>query len=183
MTDYWNYIVTAIGIVGFYFAGKKVWWCWYINILNQILWFTFGVVTEQWGFVVGALIYTVSFSKNAYMWTKEHFEKSYSPSDKPIPRPFVAYVTDEAGVTNFSGSQPPEQSSDSYVSPPLIDLEESMKARREKHELGEVPRCESKTIEEGHILSCRRDQHDDNDHYAELLLEGQIHGDHIFWSD
>jgi hypothetical protein len=68
----WNYIITAVGLAGFYLAGKKVWWCWYVNIFNQILWFTYGVITEQWGFVLGTFFYTFVFVKNAISWTKEH---------------------------------------------------------------------------------------------------------------
>lgn len=71
MTDYWNYIVTAVGLVGFYLAGKKVWWCWYVNIFNQVLWFVYGWTTGQWGFVLGTVFYTVVFCRNAVVWTKE----------------------------------------------------------------------------------------------------------------
>lgn len=82
MTEYWNYIVTFVGLVGFWLAGKKIWWCWYVNIFNQILWFTFGLVTEQWGFVVGSLFYTAVFGRNAYRWTREHFHKGPKLGEK-----------------------------------------------------------------------------------------------------
>ena len=81
MTEYGNYIVTAVGLLGFYLAGKKVWWCWYVNIANQVLWFVYGTVTEQWGFVFGTLIYTAVFTRNAYLWTKEHRERSNKPRE------------------------------------------------------------------------------------------------------
>jgi len=76
MTEYANYVITAIGLIGFYLAGKKVWWCWYVNIANQVLWFSYGVATEQWGFVLGTFFYTAVFVRNAVVWTLEHFSKT-----------------------------------------------------------------------------------------------------------
>lgn len=71
----WSWVLTIVGISGFILAGRKVWWCWYINIFCQALWFIYAIVTEQYGFIIASLMYTVVFSKNAYAWTKEHREK------------------------------------------------------------------------------------------------------------
>lgn len=68
----WSWVLTIIGLIGFYLAGRKVWWCWYVNIANQILWATYSFVTEQWGFLVGVFAYTAIFTKNAIEWTKDH---------------------------------------------------------------------------------------------------------------
>lgn len=69
---WWSFILTIIGLTGFWLAGKKVWWAWYVNIFNQALWAGYAVVTHQWGFLVGAAVYTVVFAQNAYKWTTEH---------------------------------------------------------------------------------------------------------------
>lgn len=85
----WSWVLTLVGLAGFFLAGKKVWWCWYVNIANQILWFTYALITEQWGFLVGVFAYLFVFVKNAYEWTREHFEESPAPerllpvSDEP----------------------------------------------------------------------------------------------------
>lgn len=81
MTDQlWSWVlgfIWLVGLVGFYLAGKKVWWCWYIiNIANQALWFTYAVVTEQWGFLVVSLIYMAVFLVNTAGWTREHLRGS-----------------------------------------------------------------------------------------------------------
>lgn len=73
--EYWSWILTAVGLTGFVLAGKKVWWCWYINIACQALWMTYAIVTEQWGFIVAALAYTFVFTKNAIEWTRDHRQK------------------------------------------------------------------------------------------------------------
>lgn len=67
-----SWLVGAVGLTGFYFAGKKVWWSWYINLFCQILWFTYAIVTGQPAFLVTAAVYSVIFAINAYKWTKDH---------------------------------------------------------------------------------------------------------------
>lgn len=71
----WSWLLSAVGLAGFYFAGKKVWWAWYVNIANQVLWTLYSVITEQWGFLVGAGFYLFVFIRNAVLWTKEHREQ------------------------------------------------------------------------------------------------------------
>jgi hypothetical protein len=61
-----------IGVVGFFLAGKKIWWAWYINIANQVLWTAYSLLSEQYGFLVVSFVYFVVFSKNAYEWTYDH---------------------------------------------------------------------------------------------------------------
>jgi hypothetical protein len=75
MDQVWSYVVTAIGILGFYLAGRKIWWAWYVNIFNQILWTMYAVVTQQWGFLLGAVFYTAVFTKNAVGWTRERHKQ------------------------------------------------------------------------------------------------------------
>jgi hypothetical protein len=69
--QYWSWLLSIIGVSGFILAGRKIWWCWYINIACQVLWFTYAVVTEQWGFIVGAIFYTAVFVDNARKWTRD----------------------------------------------------------------------------------------------------------------
>lgn len=66
-------VVSVVGLVGFYFAGKKVWWSWYINLFCQLLWVTFALVTGYLMFLATAAVYSVIFGINAYRWTKDHF--------------------------------------------------------------------------------------------------------------
>lgn len=71
----WSWLLGAVGLIGFWLAGRKVWWCWYINIANQILWVAYSLVTKQYGFLVAAFGYSFVFTKNAYTWTKEYKKK------------------------------------------------------------------------------------------------------------
>lgn len=73
--QWWSWILTAVGLTGFYFAGKKVWWSWYINLGCQALWLAYALVTQQYGFIMAAVAYSVLFFKNAYQWTRARFKK------------------------------------------------------------------------------------------------------------
>lgn len=68
----WPWLLSIVGVVGFELAGRKIWWAWYVNIACQGLWFAYAIVTQQYGFLVGAFFYLYVFVKNAYKWTKEH---------------------------------------------------------------------------------------------------------------
>lgn len=67
-----SWVVGAVGLIGFYFAGKRMWWSWYINLACQALWISYALVTGQPAFLVTAAVYSGIFAVNAYKWTKEH---------------------------------------------------------------------------------------------------------------
>ena len=73
----WSWLLTGIGVTGFFLAGRKVWWAWHVNIANQLLWLTYSLVTQQWGFLVGVAVYTWVFWGNAVRWTREHQEQRH----------------------------------------------------------------------------------------------------------
>ncbi len=66
----WSWILTAVGLSGFFLVGKKVWWSWYINLGCQALWFAYAIATTQYGFIVASILYAVVFTKNAVQWTR-----------------------------------------------------------------------------------------------------------------
>ncbi|MFW7414741.1 hypothetical protein [Demequina sp. SO4-18] len=73
MSDFpWDWLLTAVGVTGFILAGRRVWWSWYVNLACQALWMAYAIVTEQYGFIIAALVYTVVFLRNALAWTKDH---------------------------------------------------------------------------------------------------------------
>jgi hypothetical protein len=69
-----SWIVTAIGISGFFLAGRKVWWCWYLNVACQVLWAMYAYFSNTPAFYVASAFYFVVFSMNAIKWTKEHLK-------------------------------------------------------------------------------------------------------------
>lgn len=69
-----DYLLTFMGVATFWLAGNRVWWCWYLGLLTQVVWFVYAITTAQWGFLLGGLFYSAVYIKNAYQWTKEHRE-------------------------------------------------------------------------------------------------------------
>lgn len=70
-----SWIVTIVGLAGFWLAGNKVWWAWYINIANQLLWVAFALVSGYYAFLLGTAFYLAVFIKNAYQWTKDEIAR------------------------------------------------------------------------------------------------------------
>lgn len=73
----WSWVVTLVGVSGFWLAGRKIWWAWYVNIANQIMWVIFSLITGYYAFLIGTAVYTVVFVRNAYRWTKEHHKEKH----------------------------------------------------------------------------------------------------------
>lgn len=80
---WWSWILGFVGLIGFWLAGRKVWWAWYVNIANQVLWTIYSLVTEQYGFLVATVFYFWVFTNNAIKWTKEHRESTRCGAEPP----------------------------------------------------------------------------------------------------
>lgn len=72
---WWSWLLTIVGVTGFVLAGRKIWWAWYVNIACQALWFTYAIVSHQYGFIAASMIYAFVFTQNAQRWTSEHNDK------------------------------------------------------------------------------------------------------------
>lgn len=70
-----TWLVTIVGLTGFFLAGRKIWWSWYVNIGCQVLWVIYAITSQQYVFILAATCYTVVFTKNAISWTKAHRQK------------------------------------------------------------------------------------------------------------
>lgn len=86
MDQAWPWILTAVGLTGFVLAGRKVWWCWYVNLFCQLLWFIYAFTTEQYGFVLAAMVYTVVFMQNAAKWTYAHRRETRERKSSTAPK-------------------------------------------------------------------------------------------------
>lgn len=99
-------VVSAVGLIGFYFAGKKVWWSWYINLFCQLLWVTFALVTGYLVFLATAAVYSVIFGINAYRWTKEHFHNKKNWKEPELPEPESNLVLHARSELKRIGEEP-----------------------------------------------------------------------------
>ena len=83
MNPYWSWVLTAVGVTGLYFAGRKVWWAWLIGLGAQVLWLAYAIATQQWGFIVSAAAYGWIYTRNARLWWHSHQRDLALPKEKP----------------------------------------------------------------------------------------------------
>lgn len=71
-----DWVLTIVGLTGFVLAGRRVWWSWYVNLACQALWLAYALITQQYGFIVAALAYSIVFTRNAIAWTKDRAQNT-----------------------------------------------------------------------------------------------------------
>jgi len=70
--EYWSWALSCLGGFGIYLAGKKDWRGWAIGIVNEILWLVYAVITNQYGFIFGSVLYSTILINNLYGWLQEY---------------------------------------------------------------------------------------------------------------
>lgn len=66
------YILSIVGVTGMLVIGAGRWWGWVIALANECLWLGFAIVTQQYGFIIGAAIYGTVNAYNAMRWRRNH---------------------------------------------------------------------------------------------------------------
>lgn len=66
----WSVVLAAVGIFGLWLAGRKDWRGWAVGLGAQILWVTYAVMTEQYGFIGSAIAYSVVNFVNLRAWLR-----------------------------------------------------------------------------------------------------------------
>lgn len=67
----WSFVLSAIGILGIFLAGKKNKLGWAIGLGAQVLWIVFAITTAQYGFILAAIAYGTIYLKNWLSWNKD----------------------------------------------------------------------------------------------------------------
>lgn len=68
MNAYWSYLLTAVGFLGLWLAGRRWPAGWLIGFLAQGLWIAYATATHQYGFYISALAYGFVYAKNFLAW-------------------------------------------------------------------------------------------------------------------
>lgn len=74
-SQYWSWVLAAIGITGLYIAGRRNWIGWAIGFGVQWVWLAYALATRQWGFVASAIAYGVVYAKNLISWRRAEAEE------------------------------------------------------------------------------------------------------------
>lgn len=71
MSQYWSWVLTAVGVFGLYLAGRKSKAGWAVGFSAQGLWVAYAIATKQWGFIFSALAYGSVYARNWLRWRAE----------------------------------------------------------------------------------------------------------------
>lgn len=66
----WSWVLVAIGVTGWILTGRRNRWGWAVSVLVQILWAVYAVVTSQYGFILGAVLYGTVAGMNFVKWSR-----------------------------------------------------------------------------------------------------------------
>ncbi|MFD7835555.1 hypothetical protein [Streptomyces sp. NPDC059761] len=68
MNPAWSYLLTLVGAIGLYTAGRARRMGWLIGFCAQGLWAAYAVATDQPGFLISAFIYAYVYALNYRAW-------------------------------------------------------------------------------------------------------------------
>lgn len=60
----WSWLLTSIGVASLFCAGSRPRIGWAIAFLAQFLWMAYAIITRQYGFFAGAVLYAIVFARN-----------------------------------------------------------------------------------------------------------------------
>lgn len=70
VSQLWSWGLAIIGISGVYLTTKKLYWGFVVGITVQILWITYALVSQQYGFILSALGFAWVNALGLYRWTR-----------------------------------------------------------------------------------------------------------------
>lgn len=68
ITTYLPYILSVITIYTMFLAGDKKKKAWLVGLVNQILWFTWIIVSGTWGLIPMTIAMCVVYTRNYLKW-------------------------------------------------------------------------------------------------------------------
>lgn len=83
MTQFWSWILAAVGILGIYLAGRKNSAGWLVGMFAQVLWLAYAIATRQWGFLFTSVAYGAIYTKNWIKWRREARDKNLERNNRP----------------------------------------------------------------------------------------------------
>ena len=66
-----TYCMSAVAVWSLYLMGNKNKYGPIVGIVNQVMWIYYVLYTEEWGLMIGVIVYTIVHIRNTYKWAKE----------------------------------------------------------------------------------------------------------------
>lgn len=70
VSQLWSWGLAIIGISGVYLTTKKLYWGFVVGVLVQVLWLSYSLVSQQYGFILSALGFAWVNALGLYRWTR-----------------------------------------------------------------------------------------------------------------
>jgi nicotinamide riboside transporter PnuC len=67
----WSYLLAGLGVLSLYLTGKKLKSGWVVGLVNSGLWIIYALTSNQYGFIVSAVVFIVVQYKNYLAWDRE----------------------------------------------------------------------------------------------------------------
>ena len=64
----WSFALAGLGIAQIYLTGKKIRFGWIVGVITSALWFIYGIVTAQYGFLISAVVFGSIHIRNWIDW-------------------------------------------------------------------------------------------------------------------
>ena len=64
----WSFALAGLGILQIYLTGKKLRFGWIVGLMTSLLWFIYGIVTAQYGFLISAVVFGAIHWRNWVSW-------------------------------------------------------------------------------------------------------------------
>lgn len=72
----WSWVLTIIGITGWWMVGSRRRSGFVVGMGVQVLWIVYAVTTRQWGFVASAFLYGSVAARNWLAWAPDEIEST-----------------------------------------------------------------------------------------------------------
>ena len=73
---WWSLLLTAVGVAGWWLVGRKKKSGFVLDIGAQFLWVTYAFATQQWGFILSAVLYGAVQAHGLHKWVKEEKDEA-----------------------------------------------------------------------------------------------------------
>lgn len=71
MAGWWSVVLTALALTSTVLIGNKRTIGWAIASTSQILWVAYAMVTEQWAFIISAVLFGIMNARNYRRWRRD----------------------------------------------------------------------------------------------------------------
>jgi len=65
-----SWLLSIVGIIGLISVGRKRWWGFAIGLCNEVLWVYFAITRQEYGLILGAVMYGAVNIYNGTKWRR-----------------------------------------------------------------------------------------------------------------